>query len=396
MDTSKFKTKTQISFRNNGNTDKMFGIALDIGYSAVKLFSPTIIARFPSYAKRISKEFSYLTSMDESTIIYTDNVTGERWLVGEAAQEQIKVSDTSDSEAALYGRERYGTPMFKVIARCGLGLSMINEQFKNIFENSGKELVVQTGLPEKYLSMDKEWFVDSLSGDHDFSLQIGKNTIKFKFTLDAKNVFVMSQPKGTLFSVCTERGGAWYKDAMKYMKSSVLVFDPGFGTLDIFPINKGAVTGTGETFPDLGMKRVMQETVKKIKEQYGLEISVPAMQKYLSSGVYKYIDRRTLKAKTIDFSEILRECNEKVCNEAIESMLDVFDLNDYQYLIITGGTGAAWLPLIRDRFEDAINEGVITIINGNQNDTLPFVYSNVRGYYNYLYRRLLKQFGNED
>ena len=41
----------------------------------------------------------------------------------------------------------------------------------------------------------------------------------------------------------------------------------------------------------------------------------------------------------------------------------------------------------------AIEENVITIINGNQNDVLSFVYSNVRGYYNYLYRRLAKQYG---
>lgn len=393
MDTSKFKTKTEIIFRNNGSTNKAFGIALDVGYSAVKLFGPSIIARFPSYAKRISKDFSFLTSVDESTIIYTDNVTGDRWLVGEAAQEQIKVSDTSDSEAALYGRERYGTPMFRVIARCGMGLAMINDEFKNTFADSRKELTVQTGLPEKYLGMDKEWFVDSLSGEHNFTLQVGNNTVNFSFNLSPKNVFVMSQPKGTLFSVCTERNGSWYKDAMKYMKSSVLVFDPGFGTLDIFPINNGAVTGTGETFPELGMKRVMQETVSRIKEEYGLEISVPAMQKYLATGVYKYVDRRTLKPKIVDFSDILKECNEKVCNEAIERMLDVFDLNDYQYLIITGGTGAAWLSLIRERFEAAIEENVITIINGNQNDVLSFVYSNVRGYYNYLYRRLAKQYG---
>lgn len=37
MDTSKFKTKTEIIFRNNGSTNKAFGIALDVGYSAVKL-----------------------------------------------------------------------------------------------------------------------------------------------------------------------------------------------------------------------------------------------------------------------------------------------------------------------------------------------------------------------
>ena len=66
-------------------------------------------------------------------------------------------------------------------------------------------------------------------------------------------------------------------------------------------------------------------------------------------------------------------------------MSSALNLIDYDYLIITGGTGAAWLDQIRDKFKTM---NTLTIINGNQNDNLPFIYNNVRGYYLYRYMKL--------
>lgn len=393
MNTNKYRQITELIFRNNGSTKNVFALAMDIGYSGVKVFAPYVVARFPSYARRISNEFDFVSGLNDNAMIYTDNVTGERWLVGEAAQAQINMKDTTDSESALYGRERYGMPMFSVLARCGLAMGMIDKDYKNAFNPQEKTLVVQTGLPEKYLSMDKDLLVEILSGKHSFTLQIGKHVIDFDFTLHEENVYVMSQPKGTLFSVCIGRDGNWHADAKKYMTSSVLVFDPGFGTLDIFPIRAGAVDGNGETFTNLGMKRVMQETLNKIKETSGVEISVPAFQKYLETGEYKYTDRRKLVSKSVPFDNLLKEASEQVCNEAIETMLSIFDIaEDYDYLIITGGTGAAWLNMIKEKFAGL---ETLKIIEGNQNDTLPFVFSNVRGYYLYRFSQLLKIHGRE-
>jgi hypothetical protein len=51
-------------------------------------------------------------------------------------------------------------------------------------------------------------------------------------------------------------------------------------------------------------------------------------------------------------------------------------------MIVTGGTGDAWMPIIRENMKDM---ETVTIIGGNENEPdLPMVYSNVRGYF--LYR----------
>ena len=60
-------------------------------------------------------------------------------------------------------------------------------------------------------------------------------------------------------------------------------------------------------------------------------------------------------------------------------------MTEFQYIVITGGTGAAWKRYFEDTFQGL---KTTTLLYGNQNDGLPFVYSNVRGYYLYRYNML--------
>lgn len=106
------------------------------------------------------------------------------------------------------------------------------------------------------------------------------------------------------------------------------------------------------------------------------------MQKWLEVGTVPSFDRRTLSSSTHPFADILEKESYKVCDEALNTLADAVPLSSYEYMIITGGTGAAWLPRIEEKFK---NLNTLTILHGNQNDGLPFVYSNVRGYYYYLY-----------
>ena len=124
-----------------------------------------------------------------------------------------------------------------------------------------------------------------------------------------------------------------------------------------------------------------------IEENYNVVIPVPAMQKCLETGVVRYVNKKNFDSKEYPFDKLLSAANAKVCNEAIERMCGAINLVDYNYLIITGGTGAAWLYNIRDKFK---NFSTLTILNGNQNDDLSFIYSNVRGYYLYRFNKLGK------
>jgi plasmid segregation protein ParM len=383
MDTAKFKTKTIFKRRNHGDTGDKWCVALDLGYSAVKVFSPNIVAMFPSYAKKETS--NYLGEVNSNVILYKNLETGESWTVGDDAQSRIDVRDTQDSEASLYGRERYMTPMFKVLVETGLAIGSYP-----VTGNSpkGRELFVQTGLPPKYLKADKELLAEVISGRHHFSIRLGAEPeVEFDFTVRTENIDVISQPMGTLFSVMVDNNHRFVPNAEDYFAKNLIVFDPGFGTLDIFPIRQHHVE-VSETFDNLGMKRVIEETALAINEKYGQDISVPAMQKYLARGTFRYQKRENgrMVTKDIEFSDILAEKNKDVCIEALQRLEQVVPLAEYDYLIITGGTSAAWNDMIREYFSGM---STLKIISGNQNDTLPFAFANVRGYFMYRYGKLM-------
>lgn len=383
MNTSNFKTKTLNLERSNVSANSAWGIALDIGYSAVKGFSPNAVYCFPSYARKITTEMLNLGQPGPNDIQYRDEVTGETWAVGASAQNMITSDDSNDSMQALYGRNRYFSPMFSVVARVGLALGMMSNGYG---QPDGKNIVVQTGLPPAYLKSDTELIKEALSGSHDFSIKLGtKKWARFTFDLPEENIWVMAQPMGTLLSIATDNNGRFIPDAKKYFSSSMLIFDPGFGTFDVFNIRNRLIQSY-ETFDDLGMKRVLQETSDEIFKQFKTEIPVPAMQKYLETGEIRTFNRKLHKTTTEPFGNILAEKNKMVCLEALEKTNSIYnDLVDHDYLVVTGGTGAAWNDIIVDYYSGM---ETLKVIPGNQNDNLPYIFSNVRGYYMYMIGKL--------
>lgn len=388
--TQNFKTKTIFTERKNVSVDGIWTVALDIGYSAVKGFSNNMIYSFPSYCRKMTSQMLSFGDVNRDDILYKDNDTGEVWVVGAAAQEMIMSGETNDSLTELYGRNRYFSDIFKIISRVGLGIGMLSNQYDS---PNGKKLVVQTGLPPAYIKSDTPLLKEALSGHHNFSIKIGnKQWVSLSFDLSEDDIYVMPQPMGTLFSISTDNSGIPVPDMPRYFNSSMLIFDPGFGTLDVFNI-RNKIVESYETFETLGMKRVLQETANKIMEKYHQEVSVPAMQKLLTTGEVKCFDRKNRKTTLENFSDILEECSKKVCYEALAKVDNIYNnLFEHDYLVITGGTGDAWKNIITEYYSGMES---LKIINGNQNDMLPTIFSNVRGYYLYLVNKIKNKVAKE-
>lgn len=169
--------------------------------------------------------------------------------------------------------------------------------------------------------------------------------------------------------------------ASKMFRSNVIIFDAGFGTLDIFDIRNGSLNYY-ETFGELGMKRVLTETCNEIYAQYLTDIPVYSMQTILKTGYFKYYDRRSNTSKKVEIDKMLEEANREVCYEALNKVQDACNnLIDHDYFVITGGTGAAWENYIKEYFSGM---ETLTVMSGNVNDSLPCIFANVRGYYMFL------------
>lgn len=379
INTIDFKTKTLYLPRLNVHVKKAWGIAIDIGYSSVKTFSPNCAACIPSFAKKLNKQRIGIAPESKTQFLYEDLDTGEVWIVGELAQE---MADEHDSESELYGRKRYFSPMFKVITRTGLALGLFDNQYGS---PAGKPIKIQTGLPPRYLD-DKDDLVEAIAGKHHFRIKMGdQKWIEFNFEIQPQDVMVMPQPMGTLFSVSFDRNGRQIQEASKFWNSNLVIFDPGFGTCDTFYIKNQTIEDQS-TFAEFSMKEILNKTRKKILEQYHEDIPIAAMQSNLKTGKVRIKNRKERRTKDVPFANLLEQSCNEVCIEALDKLCSIYDtLFDCDYLIPTGGLSAVWKQKTIEYFSGM---ETLNIIPGNQNDNLPTIFNNVRGYYMNLYGTL--------
>lgn len=383
--TEDYKTATEIMERVNVGNGTYWPLAVDYGFSAVKGFSPNSVYRFPSYAKEVTG--SLIGEPRDTDIQYRDE-DGVVWNVGQMAQDMVTSDNVSDSADVLYSRNRYQNPMFRVIVRVGLALGLMDNACGT---PQNKTIVLQTGLPASYVREDAEKLRNVIKGEHEFEVKAGKkNWIKFKINLPESNINIMPQPLGSLYSAVCDKQGEFISGAGNILASNSLVFDGGFGTFDAIPIiNRQIDIHHIHTDEELGMKRILMHTIDEIKSKHGVYVPVQAFQKCLADGYVKTFVEETMTRNKVDFSDILENASQTICMNMLKKMRGIYNnFLDFDNIIVTGGTGAAWFDIITEYLS---RMETLNVIGANQNDDLPHVYSNVRGYYMKLVNSLNKR-----
>ena len=367
MNTRNFSTRTEYRQKNNPKCDNVHIIGLDMGYSGPKCFHENGNFVFPNYCQKLTGElFGKLSKTD---IIYEDIKSSDKYCVGEIASRSLSENDVV-AEDALFGRNHYLHPNFLITFRTSLALALWD------IDTDGSDVFIQTGLPPAYIKQDEPYLRSVIRQNHNFKVTMGDETKTFDITIKDDQIDVMYQPMGSFYSIAIDANGNITGNLADYMNSNLMVFDGGFGTLDKFFV-KGKQLETKDTNPNLGMKRVLEETRKLIQQELNTSVSIPAMQTCLKTGVIKVNDLVNLTVKEYPISPYLEKANEKVREEAFESIKDyVFDI---KYLIMTGGTGSAWCEYFKEKLKNI----PLNVIPGNQNSSLPTVYANARGYYMY-------------
>lgn len=388
MQTSTYRTRTEWvpkNYEKIRTNDDLWVIGLDSGYGGMKGFSPNKYFCFPSYAKKLDLDKSVMAMYDNHDIIYQDLDNGDTYLIGRNAQNSISKNETNDTESELFTRKRYGNKKFYVLCMAAIGLACMPNSESSTSSGVGKELVLQAGLPPAYLDIDREPYAKMLSRPANFKLKIGRKPWQeFHIAIKTENIYVMAQPSGTMASINIGNNGQYIQDARKYLTGNVLILDIGFNTMDVYGM-KGHLLTANESFDTFGMRAVLQMVSEDIKKEKNEEIRVAAMQKYLEKGTIPITKDVAMDDEEFDFSDeeypfapILEKCSYKVCNMALRHLSNITDqFADYDYLVVTGGTGAAWYEWIKEKFK----KSKMQIIPGNKNDNLEMLYANVRGYY---------------
>ena len=382
---SDYATKTEIMNRAMATVPDLWPIGIDYGFSSVKGISPNKIFCYPNCAVPTTS-FSTLLDCTEHDILLKD--AEGLWIIGEKAHDIISPENAMNYESEMYERNRYFSPVFRALMKVGLGIALQSNYCRKY---NGEPIMIQTGLPPEYKELDSEAFKEALAGDYEFDLKIGSNPFRrFKFSISIENIYIMDQPMGSLFSAITDKDGKQGQAGVRVLKSSTLVFDPGFKTFDIYNIS-GGVFQNSHTFDFLGMHEIFKRTIADMKKSHVTNITILGMQDALKKGYITTFNRRQMSSQNIPFDTELEKNTREVCIEAIQKVTSLYNyLQNHEYLIVTGGTGNAWFPIIKDYFR---NMSSLTILSANCNDTqLSNTYSNVRGYYYYLVGMLKRRF----
>ena len=383
MNLTDFATKTEYIPRANPKVDGVWPVAIDYGFSGVKGFAPNKAFCFPNCAVKLDGTNTVLDKSDNDIIIRDDTGT---WVVGERAHEIITPVNAMNYESEMYERNRYFSPFFGAIMKAGLGIAVSSNPAGRY---EGQRIIVQTGLPPKYRKQDTELIKESLTGIYRFEMRLGTGPFRlYEFSINADDVLVMDQPMGSLVSSITGIDGHQGQADALVLRSNTLVFDPGFKTLDIYDISAGMFKDSN-TFDTLGMHEVFRRTAEDLHTMYNADVPVSNMQTAIRKGYVKAFDRRTMTNRKIPFDNILEARSKEVCREAIQKLISIYDyMQNHDYLVVTGGTGNAWFTQIDEYFK---NMEALNIISANRNDpSLSNTYSNVRGYYMFLYGKLIR------
>lgn len=373
METKRYRTR-QEEKRLTNPKGKKYIVALDLGYSGTKIYIESGYVCFPSYAKKI--EHGMMGISDEKDIFYRDE-TG-LYMVGYNAQNMTDAMSTNDTDGELFSRKRYADKRFKIITNVALALAIRRK-------NDNRDVFIETGLPSSYMN-DSDALKKAICKPAEFEIKRGSGEWEsYKLEFTDNQVDVIPQPSGALYSVMTKSDGQFIDNVKEIIAGNTLIMDIGFGTFDFYGL-KNRMIECKDSSDEIGMRKVLESTSKKILDDTGEEIRVASMQRKLEEGKFEAVNEDDLTSETKSISPYLEKATDEVFNEAMNKAKSVTNsFRGYNNLIISGGTGEAWFDKIKDRLKGM---KTLKVIPANINDHEPLIYAVARGYYLYCYRTL--------
>lgn len=252
-------------------------------------------------------------------------------------------------------------------------------------KNDNRDVFIETGLPSSYMN-DSDALKKAICKPAEFEIKRGSGEWEsYKLEFTDNQIDVIPQPSGALYSVMTKSDGQFIDNVKEIIAGNTLIMDIGFGTFDFYGL-KNRMIECKDSSDEIGMRKVLESTSKKILDDTGEEIRVASMQRKLEEGKFEAVNEDDLTSETKSISPYLEKATDEVFNEAMNKAKSVTNsFRGYNNLIISGGTGEAWFDKIKDRLKGM---KTLKVIPANINDHEPLIYAVARGYYLYCYRIL--------
>ena len=399
MAVNNYKTKTTMTEVNNSLSQDVWTVALDVGYSAVKVLAPNKVFSFPTFARPAANPKLEIISPDITIMRYRDANN----IVYDVGGRAIDIADdfsVLDNEDVMYRRNWYNNETYRICLECALAIAIMSNPIR---QYKGEPIRVITGLPCQFID-DIPILVSLISGEHsfDFIPPNEKEWTHIQFTVESTTV--IEQPMGAYWSTLFREAYQRANDFSEIAGNNTLILDGGFGTFDMYGII-GKSPQLVSTYTDFSMKEVFKRTTNEIKERSDKLVPIPLLYKYLDDGKIRYVniiknsagiidpaDPECLDPQSIVFSEILLNHSNDVAKKALLAIrADTNNFSAYKSVILSGGTIAAWFGLFKPYIEKF---GVRVYSASRYCRNIGECFAIARGYYMRLALQIQKESGD--
>lgn len=371
-------------------------IAIDPGFDAMKVIANGIHFKFPFSAVETDERKMSDYGGRKEFILYKDR-SGATWRVGQYARTLMyeNKSQQDDPTAKLYTEERFISPeaavgILSAIARAIDLTGLYSEQ-------ADLDIRLIVALPHSVRNKYAPTVAGLISGAQRFYMTFDDGEEKeYRFNVLEQNVLTVSQTIAAILGETSDDNG--YIDESKYhylANGPTLVVDGGYYTMGLVPVSRGGSVDDdhAESNTNYAMKNVNLGVAKEIADTRP-DIKHYSVEYLLSQGEseIRYMDKGQNKVVSIDLSAIREKKLQNVCNNFIRYLNKKYnDLIDFRYVLVTGGTGAAFFSQLLAYYKGTgvMDEAhmLLThpVLSGNE---LPIEFSVVTGAYKGLRGKL--------
>ncbi len=385
MNLNYLMAKNEIIPQSNSDLPRHWPIGIDLGTSGIKAFAPNKIFCFQNYAKKLTE--NEMIELSDKDILLCDGL--DTWLIGYQGLDFFNTLDAKLSDNRVYWKEAFPYQNFRVVVKAALGICLLSNDFR---EYKGEQIIIHAGIPPAYLRMGPAYtdrIMQVMAGDHDFELKIGTGSFDhLKFHVDERNIAFVIQPYGALLSALIPNDCTAIPDDLPIIDTVTLVLDSGFSSVDtLYFTNTGM---KADEYRLRGLIDKFHKVARTVTKRNNICKDLLDMKKELM-GVHLWeVDHHKYRKSNREFDSLPGMNTEDVFKSVVDHLMRLTNfMEDYKFLIISGGTGDALLSSIRNRFE--IPPG-LTVLSANRHDTsISNVYSNVRGIYLSMVSHLIRE-----
>lgn len=383
-DPSKFEFHPQPLEDGLGNSYTL-NTGIDIGYGSLKVMSkygmhkvPSLVIPFvrPKYGDITALQDVY---MGRDDILYIENMGTEEeqvWAVGQKALDTLDATKAVFDVDEYYNKKWFLNKEFQIMFNIGVFLAQLRAD-RNL-DSWITNYHICIGLPVQWVKYSEE-LKKCLAGRRSFDVMFGNGNLQHvSFEVGIGDLEVIPQHEGALNSQLLDYQGN-IQDKLDFAHKDVLLVDAGNRTVDAHLLLKNN-KGKSKTWLDVSMLSVKDEVCEYILEETDNEREVYEYQ------LDKYIlgeDPCTIKCgrNVIDFKSTLQASIRDKIRVLSKRLQMVYNLDDLDSILVTGGTGLCYFDELKDIFDD-YDVQLVQDLDGE----VPYnaTYSNVVGFYKLL------------